>query len=164
MRCVAVRQPTGRNTAATSARTHPATWEAAAIVGAATAPAGRCSSRRGAPALNGPIPPDQPEHADGMSEAQLEIVPGESPGNYILRGEIDLHTASQIAEISTRRNGTIILDFADVTFIDSIGVWAIVNLVRGPDGGTLVIRNPSGNVKRTFDLVGIRDAPGIIVE
>ena len=99
-----------------------------------------------------------------MADAQLEIAPGDDHGNYILRGEIDLHTAPQIAEISTRRNGTIILDFTDVTFIDSIGVWAIVNLVKGPDGGTLVIKNPSGNVKRTFDLVGIADATGIIVQ
>jgi anti-anti-sigma factor len=99
-----------------------------------------------------------------MADPQLEIVPGEHPWIYILRGEIDLNTAPQIAEISTRRNGTIILDFTEVTFIDSIGVWAIVNLVRGPDGGTLVIKNSSGNVKRTFDLVGIADAPGIIVQ
>jgi len=107
---------------------------------------------------------DTPGYIRGMSNAQLEVVPGESPGNYILRGEIDLHTAPQIAEIPTRRNGTIILDFAEVTFIDSIGVWAIVNLVRGPDGGTLVIKDPSPNIKRTLDLVGLADAPGIIVE
>lgn len=99
-----------------------------------------------------------------MSNAQLEIVPGDSPGNYTLRGEIDLHTAPLIAEISASKDGTIVLDFTDVTFIDSIGVWALVNLVREPDGGTLVIKNPSGNVKRTFDLVGIKDARGITVE
>lgn len=99
-----------------------------------------------------------------MADAQLEIEPGDDPGNYTLRGEIDLHTAPQIAEIATRRNGTIILDFTEVAFIDSIGVWAIVNLARGPDGGTLVIKNPSGNVKRTLDLVGIADATGIIVQ
>jgi len=99
-----------------------------------------------------------------MSDVQLEIVPGEAAGFYILRGEIDLNTAPQIAEISTRRNGTIILDFTEVTFIDSIGVWAIVNLARGPDGGTLVIKNPTENVKRTLDLVGLADARGIVVE
>jgi anti-anti-sigma factor len=99
-----------------------------------------------------------------MSDPQLEVVPGDAPGEYTLRGEIDLHTAPQIAEISTRRNGTVILDFSEVTFIDSIGVWAIVNLVKGPDGGTLVIKNPSSNIKRTLDLVGLADAPGIIVE
>ena len=75
-----------------------------------------------------------------------------------------MDTASQITEISTRRHATITLDFAEVTFIDSIGVWAIVNLVNGPDGSTLVIRNPSSNVKRTLDLVDLSDTPGITVE
>ena len=99
-----------------------------------------------------------------MSRDRLEIVPAEAPGTYVLRGEIDLETAPQITEISARRNGTIILDFTGVAFIDSIGIWAIVNLVRGPDGGTLVIKNPSEKVKRTLDLVDLADAPGIIVE
>ena len=99
-----------------------------------------------------------------MSGVQLEIVPGEAAGFYILRGEIDLNTAPQIAEISTRRNGTIIMDFTGVTFINRIVVRAVMNLVRGPDGGTLVIKNPTDNVKRTLDLVGLSDARGIIVE
>jgi anti-anti-sigma factor len=99
-----------------------------------------------------------------MSDTQLEIAPGEAPGFYVLRGEIDLNTAPQIAEISTRRNGTIILDFSEVTFIDSIGVWAIVNLVRGPDGGTVVIKDPTENVRRTLDVVGLADAQGVVVE
>jgi anti-anti-sigma factor len=100
-----------------------------------------------------------------MSKAQLEVLPGENPGHYTLRGEIDLHTAPQIAEISTERNQTIVLDFSDVTFIDSIGVWAMVNLVQGADGHTtLVIKNPSGNVKRTLDMIDLADTPGIAVE
>lgn len=106
----------------------------------------------------------EPGYSRVMSDTQLEILPGEAPGLYILRGEIDLNTAPQIAEISTRRNGTIILDFSEVTFIDSIGVWAIVNLVRGPDGGTVVIKDPTQNVRRTLDLVGLADAEGIVVE
>ena len=100
-----------------------------------------------------------------MSNAQLEVAPGETPGLYVLRGEIDLHTAPQIAEISTARDEKIVLDFAEVSFIDSIGVWAIVNLVHGSDGHTtLVIKNPSGNVKRTLDLIDLADTPGITVE
>ena len=100
-----------------------------------------------------------------MSKAQLEIVPGENPGHYTLRGEIDLHTAPQIAEISTERNERIVLDFREVTFIDSIGVWAMVNLVQGSEGHTtLVIQNPSSNVKRTLDLIDLAGTPGITVE
>ena len=100
-----------------------------------------------------------------MSKAQLEVLPGESAGHYTLRGEIDLHTAPQIAEISTEHNRRIVLDFRDVTFIDSIGVWAMVNLVHGSDGHTtLVIKNPSSNVKRTLDLIDLAGTPGIKVE
>lgn len=100
----------------------------------------------------------------GVPPNDLEIVPGESAGTYVLSGEIDLDSAPQVAEISTRRNGTVILDFTHVTFIDSIGVWAIVNLVRGPDGGTVVIKDPTENVRRTLDVVGLADAQGVVVE
>ena len=99
-----------------------------------------------------------------MSQTELDIKPGDNAGTYALSGEIDLHTAQRIADISTRPHGTIILDFAHVTFIDSIGVWALVNLARGLDGGALVIRNASGNVRNTLDLVDLSDAPGIVVE
>jgi anti-anti-sigma factor len=100
-----------------------------------------------------------------MSKAQLEVLPGDNPGYYTLRGEIDLHTAPQIAEISTEHNQRVVLDFSEVTFIDSIGVWAMVNLVQGSDGHTtLVIKNPSGNVKRTLDMIDLADTPGITVE
>ncbi len=100
----------------------------------------------------------------GVPPNDLEIVPGESAGTYVLSGEIDLDSAPQVAEISTRRNGTVILDFTHVTFIDSIGVWAIVNLAQGPDGGTVVIKNASGNVKRTLDLIGLKDTSGIVID
>jgi anti-anti-sigma factor len=99
-----------------------------------------------------------------ISETHLEIEPGASPGTYLLAGEIDMATAPSIAEISPRRHGAIILDFTHVTFIDSIGIWALVNLVRGMDGGTLVIKHASGNVKRTLDLVDLSDAPGIVLQ
>jgi anti-anti-sigma factor len=99
-----------------------------------------------------------------ISETHLDIQPGESPGTYLLAGEIDMATAPSVAEISTRRHGTVILDFTHVTFVDSIGIWALVNLVRGMDGGTLVIKNPSGNVKRTLELVDLADTPGIVLQ
>jgi anti-anti-sigma factor len=99
-----------------------------------------------------------------ISETHLDIQPGDSPGTYILAGELDMATAPNIAEISARRHGAVILDFTNVTFVDSIGIWALVNLVRGMDGGTLVIRHASGNVKRTLELVDLADAPGIVLQ
>jgi anti-anti-sigma factor len=85
---------------------------------------------------------------------------------FVLRGEVDLHTAAQVAGIpvtSTGRQATLTLDVADVTFIDSIGIWALVNLSRRLDGGKLVIANASPTVRRTLDLVDLSDATGIVV-
>ena len=138
----------------------PSLWDAWNYVGTLACDDHRDKAEEEPPGVGG----DEPGYSGGMSRDRLVIVPAEAPGTYVLRGEIDLETAPQITEISARRNRTIILDFTEVTFIDSIGIWAIVNLVRGPDGGTLVIKNPSEKVKRTFDLVDLADTPGIIVE
>jgi len=98
----------------------------------------------------------------------LDIRPGSLPGSYALRGEIDLHTAWQVAEISTRATGpgtVLTLEISGVSFIDSIGVWALVNLARSLEpGARLVLSHPSVAVKRTLELVDLSDAPGIVVD
>jgi anti-anti-sigma factor len=102
-----------------------------------------------------------------MSETALDIHPGDAPDTYVISGEIDMHTAPRIAEISVppdRPDATIVLDFSGVSFIDSIGIWALVNLARGLEGGKLVIANAAGNVRRTFDRIDLSDATGIMVE
>ena len=98
--------------------------------------------------------------------ATLEISSGEAMDTFVLRGEVDLHTAQQIADLpvtSTGRSVTLTLDVADVSFIDSIGIWALVNLSRRLDGGKLVIAKASPEVRRTLDLVDLSDATGIVV-
>jgi anti-anti-sigma factor len=100
------------------------------------------------------------------SEATLRIASGDAIGTFVLGGELDLHTAPQIADIpvtSTGQGAKLTLDVADVTFIDSIGIWALVNLSRRLDGGQLVIANASSEVRRTLDLVDLSDAAGIVV-
>ncbi len=96
----------------------------------------------------------------------LKISPGDESGTFLVGGEIDLHTAPEIADIpvtSTGRGAKLTLDVAEVTFIDSIGIWALVNLSRRLDGGKLVIANPSPEVRRTLDLVDLSDATSIVV-
>jgi anti-anti-sigma factor len=98
--------------------------------------------------------------------ATLAISPAEARETFVLRGEVDLDTAAQVADIpviSTGRRATLTLDVADVTFIDSIGIWALVNLSRRLDGGKLVIANASPTVRRTLDLVDLSDVAGIVV-
>jgi anti-anti-sigma factor len=98
--------------------------------------------------------------------ATLRISTGEASDTFVLHGEIDIHTAPQIADVPVPSTGQwtrLTLDVADVTFIDSIGIWALVNLSRRLDGGTLVITNPSPEVRRTLDLVDLSGAAGIVV-
>ena len=104
-----------------------------------------------------------------MSEGStLNIRPGSAPGSYVLRGEMDLHTAPQVAEISARATGpgsVLTLEISGVSFIDSIGVWALVNLARSLEpGARLVLSNPGEAVKRTLELVDLSDTPGIVVD
>lgn len=102
------------------------------------------------------------------SHPELEITPaGPRTSSYALSGEIDLHTASRISEIPIPEGGPearVFLDFSSVSFVDSIGIWALVNLSRALEGGKLVITHAPDNVRRTLDLVDVSDATAIVVE
>jgi len=79
-------------------------------------------------------------------------------------GEIDMDSATQIAEIPTPQNGSdIVLDFSAVTFLDSIGIWALVNLAAGLEGGKLVVAHASGAVKRTLEMADVPAIAAIVL-
>jgi anti-anti-sigma factor len=98
----------------------------------------------------------------------LDIAPAGTPGSFIVRGEIDLHTAHLIAEIPVPATGpgsNLTLDVSGVSFIDSIGVWALVNLSRGlATGGRLIIKDPSEPVRRTLEVADLGGAPEIMID
>jgi anti-anti-sigma factor len=79
-------------------------------------------------------------------------------------GEIDMDSATQIAEIPAPRNGSdIVLDFSEVTFLDSIGIWALVNLAAGLEGGRLVVARANGAVKRTLEMADVPAIAAIVL-
>ena len=101
------------------------------------------------------------------TESDLRIKAGDGTGTYILSGEIDMDTASQIAEIPVPTNGlpaTLTLDFSGVTFLDSIGIWALLNLAAGLGNGKLVVAHATGPVRRILDMVDMPDIGGILIE
>lgn len=79
-------------------------------------------------------------------------------------GEIDLHSAPQLrAELVNVTEGSvprIVVDLAEVTFIDSTGIGAIVGgLKRAREkGGTLVFANAQQRVHRVFEITGLLQA------
>lgn len=85
------------------------------------------------------------------------------PSIYRLRGEIDAGTA----DLLDARNltdgespdGVITLDLSEVTFVDSSGLRALVELqrVRAADHGGMVLRSPQRNLIRLLEIAGLAD-------
>jgi anti-anti-sigma factor len=95
-----------------------------------------------------------------MSElgAQLEIVP--IVNGWQLSGELDAHTATALTQtMSVLPDGEVIVDLADVSFVDSSGLRVLLdatNRARGA-GGDLVIASPQASIRRLIDISGLRD-------
>jgi anti-sigma B factor antagonist len=91
----------------------------------------------------------------------LEIEHGN--GSVVVRtvGEIDVETAPLLRDclMALYRDGhrSVVLDLADLDFIDSTGIGVMVagaKRLRG-DGGDLVIRSPRPPVQKVLQLTGL---------
>jgi anti-sigma B factor antagonist len=78
-----------------------------------------------------------------------------------LRGELDMLSAPLLAReleaVSRRHPSRIVLDLADLTFMDVSGLRAILDAARSArrDGGALVVANPMPHIVRLLELTAI---------
>lgn len=79
-----------------------------------------------------------------------------------LDGEIDHHTAKGVREkidfeIENNSPKILVLDFSDVTFMDSSGIGLIMGRYKQMKniGGEVKIKNPSPNTLRVLKLAGM---------
>ena len=97
-----------------------------------------------------------------MSEFTIARLDG---GNGLkVAGELDVATAPQLMEAlrDALSTGQVTLDLSEVTFVDSCGIRAILELARTQNGnGPVIILNPSYAVTRVFDIIGIDQHAGI---
>jgi anti-sigma B factor antagonist len=72
-------------------------------------------------------------------------------------GELDLDTARQLAESMDALAGLVVVDLADVTFIDSTGLSVLLREHRRLDdsGGRLVLRGLTSATVRLFAETGL---------
>jgi anti-anti-sigma factor len=92
-------------------------------------------------------------------EPQIGVVVKRIDGMTTLyvSGEIDLSTRDQLRQPLGALDGTVIVDLAAVTFIDSsgIGVLAFQHGRLAEDGGRLTIREPSPIARHALEIVGM---------
>ena len=87
------------------------------------------------------------------------------PNTYFLGGELDMAAAAVLREAvepSAQAGGMVSLDLAMVTFIDSMGVHAIMELSdRLGNQGCVLLHAPQRRVNRVLELVGIHAVSNI---
>lgn len=98
----------------------------------------------------------------------LEIAKGSEPRTLTLVGELDASNAPSLANALTARHeepGDVHLDVSRLTFLDSVGLGAIIAAAKRLDRGNLVLVSPTAAVSRVLELSGIVSAlPNLVVE
>ena len=103
-----------------------------------------------------------------LANERLGMSVGLAPSRITIgvSGELDLVTSPGLHEKATRAmrpDLSLIVDLAEVTFIDSAGVEtlrSLAELVRD-GGGEFHLRRPSGDVARLLEDTGLTDAAGL---
>jgi anti-anti-sigma factor len=88
-------------------------------------------------------------------------------GAIMVVGELDMASADDFMKAATwiiERRHEVVLDIAELSFIDSAGLRAIVRLAEEACPHGIVLRSPTAQTLRLLDVLGIEDFPRIRVE
>ncbi len=100
----------------------------------------------------------------GVGAMTVHVV--EIDNGLLVDGELDKDAADdflEIAEAGVDGTHEVILDIADLGFIDSAGVKAILHLAATSCPNGVVLHRPREGVQRVLDLGKIEEVPGIRV-
>lgn len=85
-----------------------------------------------------------------------------------IEGEVDMHVASELRDVlakaSSSKPALLLVDLAQVPFIDSSGIATIVQALKNVRkfSGKLVVRNCQEAVRDTFEIAGLTEILGIL--
>ena len=96
----------------------------------------------------------------------VEFVPGSDDSGPVLRlsGEVDIQTSpvldEQLRSVLGEGATSIVIDLADVTFLDSTGLSVLVAGLKRCQkvGGTVRLVSLRPNVRRVLEITGLTDA------
>ena len=92
---------------------------------------------------------------------RIEVANTTSPTTVVLTGEIDIATAPRVRDaliaISNGGEISVVVDMANVTFMDSTGLAALVGPLKRfrSMNGQIVLRSPTGTVQKVLELTGL---------
>jgi anti-anti-sigma factor len=119
-----------------------------------------------------------PRHVGATQERRLSRTVGAGVGamtvhvveiddGLLVDGELDMDATDDFLEIAEARvDGAreVVLDIADLGFIDSAGVTAILQLAATSCPNGMVLHRPREGVQRVLDIRKIEEVPGIRVQ
>jgi anti-anti-sigma factor len=97
-----------------------------------------------------------------QKEPLLQIV--RDDGIFRLVGEIDMSNAGEFARVVKEgtNGGDVVLECGDLTFVDSTGIAAFLEISRGlGDAGRLVLRSPSTSLQKAVRILGLEGRANI---
>lgn len=98
---------------------------------------------------------------DGGRNLRIEVADTTSPTTVVLTGEIDVSTSNRVREaliaISNSGEISVVVDMANVTFMDSTGLAALVGPLKRfrSINGQIVLRSPSKGVLKVLEITGL---------
>jgi len=86
-------------------------------------------------------------------------------GVVYLSGELDMAIADSFCQglMSSLNGKRPVLDLSELTFLDSSGIRAILQLAR-TSGQAVVLRNLRPNIQRVLEATGVNEALGVQIE
>jgi anti-sigma B factor antagonist len=104
----------------------------------------------------------------GRTPLKIEIESTEARTLVTLSGELDASTASalydKLSELEVQDTHNVVLDLAQVTFMDSTGLAVVVTEHKRlrHSAGTLTIFAPPSSVRRLFEITGLTTVLDIV--
>jgi anti-sigma B factor antagonist len=97
-----------------------------------------------------------------MSDTAARLDISSEIDGLVLSGELDAHTAPQLAERLAQLppgDADVVLDIGRVEFMDSSGLRVVIDVhQRAADAGRrLVLRHPTSAVQRLLEISGLSD-------
>jgi anti-sigma B factor antagonist len=98
---------------------------------------------------------------DGQADEKLSLRVKEHAGRTVVTvaGEIDMASSPQLRDCLHDLSGIVVIDLADVTFLDSSGLSALVSACKRLRdlSGDLRLRAPQPGVRRIIEITGLGD-------